>query len=64
MISWSSGPLLGNAEAGFASALVGPRTSVVGGGVLCVLGSFALAAALPRLWGYDSRRQVQPTAAG
>jgi MFS family permease len=64
MISWSSGPLLGNAEAGFASALVGLRTSVVAGGVMCVLGSFALAAALPKMWSYDSRRQVQPTAAG
>jgi len=64
MISWSSGPLLGNAEAGFTSALVGLRASVVGGGVMCVLGSVALAAALPKLWGYDSRRQVQPTAAG
>ncbi|HEX5622099.1 MAG TPA: MFS transporter [Solirubrobacteraceae bacterium] len=55
MISWSSGPLLGNAEAGFASALVGLRTSVVAGGVMCVIGSFALAAALPKLWRYDSR---------
>jgi MFS family permease len=64
MISWSSGPLLGNAEAGFASALVGLRASVVGGGVLCVLGSVALAAALPRLWGYDSRVVPQATAAG
>jgi MFS family permease len=64
MISWSSGPLLGNAEAGFASALVGLRASVVGGGVMCVLGSVALAAALPKLWNYDSRRQVQPAAAG
>ena len=64
MISWSSGPLLGNAEAGFTSALVGLRASVVGGGVMCVLGSVVLAAALPRLWGYDSRRHVQPTAAG
>jgi MFS family permease len=64
MISWSSGPLLGNAEAGFASALVGLRTSVVAGGVMCVLGSVALAAALPRLWGYDSRVVPEPTAAG
>jgi MFS family permease len=29
MISWSSGPLLGNAEAGAAAALVGVRASVV-----------------------------------
>jgi MFS family permease len=58
MISWSSGPLLGNAEAGFASALVGLRTSVVAGGVMCVLGSLVLAAALPKLWNYDSRVTV------
>jgi MFS family permease len=64
MISWSSGPLLGNAEAGFASAVVGLRASVVGGGVLCVVGSLALAAALPRLWGYDARRELVRTAAG
>ena len=55
MISWSSGPLLGNAEAGFASKLVGLRPSIVTGGVLCVVGSLAIAAALPRLWSYDAR---------
>jgi MFS family permease len=55
MISWSSGPLLGNAEAGIASALIGLRTSVVAGGVMCVAGSLVLAALLPRLWSYDAR---------
>jgi MFS family permease len=56
MISWSSGPLLGNAEAGAAAALVGVRASVVAGGALCVVGCGAVTAALPRLWAYDSRR--------
>jgi hypothetical protein len=55
MISWSSGPLLGHAEAGIASALVGLRTSVVAGGVMCVAGSLVLVALLPRLWSYDAR---------
>jgi MFS family permease len=55
MISWSTGPLLGNAEAGFASKLVGLRPSVAAGGVLCVLGSLAVAAMLPRPWSYDAR---------
>ena len=55
MISWSSGPLLGDAEAGFVAALAGVRASVVTGGLACVAGSVALAAALPRFWGYDSR---------
>ena len=55
MISWSSGPMLGNAEAGLAAALFGLRNSVVGGGLLCVAGAVALAASLPRFWGYDAR---------
>jgi MFS family permease len=55
MISWSSGPTLGNAEAGIAARLVGLRSSVVAGGVLCVAGSVVLAALLPRFWNYDSR---------
>jgi MFS family permease len=55
MISWSSGPLLGDAEAGFLAALAGVRASVVSGGLACVAGSVALAVALPRFWGYDSR---------
>jgi MFS family permease len=57
MISWSSGPLLGNAEAGVAAALLGLRASVVAGGVVCVAGTAALSAALPGLWRYDSRYQ-------
>ncbi len=57
MISWSSGPLLGNAEAGAAAALLGLRASVVAGGVVCVGGIAALTAAMPRLWSYDSRYQ-------
>ncbi len=56
MISWSSGPMLGNAEAGIAAAFVGLRSSIVAGGVICVVGAVALAAALPRFWGYDARR--------
>jgi hypothetical protein len=31
------------------------RTSVVSGGIACVAGTVALAVALPRFWGYDSR---------
>jgi MFS family permease len=55
MISWSSGPLLGDAEAGLLAALTTVRTSVVTGGIACVAGTVALAVALPRFWGYDSR---------
>ncbi len=55
MISWSSGPLLGDAEAGLLAALAGVRASVITGGVACVAGTAVLAVALPRFWGYDSR---------
>ena len=60
MISWSSGPTLGNVEAGAAAALLGLRSSVIVGGVLCVAGSGALAAALPAFWRYDARTFTAP----
>ena len=55
MISYSSGPTLGNVRAGAAAALMGLRTSVVASGVVCVVGCFAVAAAFPKFWNYDSR---------
>jgi MFS family permease len=58
MLSWSSGPTLGNARAGVAAALVGLRGSVVLGGVMCTAGCAAVAAALPGFWRYDARVAV------
>src|SRR4051794_3341977 len=55
MISWSSGPLLGNARAGVSASLLGLSTAVVAGGALVVAGSAAIAGLLPRFWNYDSR---------
>ena len=52
MISYSSGPALGNLEAGAVSALAGVRVSVVSGGVLCVVGTVVVSALLPRFWRY------------
>jgi MFS family permease len=54
MLSYSSGPTLGNVEAGLVESLAGLRASIVSGGVLCVVGTIALAAALPRFWKYDA----------
>ena len=53
MISYTSGPYLGNAEAGIVASLVGLRASVVSGGVLCVAGSVLLALLLPKFIQYD-----------
>jgi MFS family permease len=52
MISYTSGPALGNLEAGVVSALAGVRVSVVSGGVLCVVGTAVVSALLPRFWRY------------
>ncbi|HKG64678.1 MAG TPA: MFS transporter [Solirubrobacteraceae bacterium] len=63
VISFTAGPTLGNVEAGFAAALVGLRGSIVLGGVICVGGSVALAAALPELWRYESEAMKAPALA-
>ena len=52
MISWSSGPLLGNVRAGASASWLGLTGAVVVGGAACVGASLALAAALPRFWRY------------
>ena len=55
MISYTTGPYLGNAEAGLAASLLGLRASVVTGGALCVVGCVLLAWRLPRFIAYDTR---------
>jgi MFS family permease len=55
MLSYSTGPTLGNLESGVAARFVGIGGSIVWGGVLCVAGTFALAAALPAFLRYDGR---------
>jgi MFS family permease len=55
MLSYTSGPALGNVESGLLDSLAGLRTSIVAGGVLCVAGTAVLAAALPAFRRYDAR---------
>src|SRR5579859_2899418 len=55
ILSYSSGPLLGNVESGVAARLFDVRTAVVSGGALCVLGVGAMAACLPGFRRYDER---------
>jgi MFS family permease len=59
MVSYMSGPMLGNAEAGIVASLFTIRTSVVSGGVLCVLGTAALALVFPAFWRYDGRAGLE-----
>jgi MFS family permease len=54
-VSYTSGPLLGNLEAGVVASLASVRASVVSGGVLCVVGVVLAAIALPAFRRYDAR---------
>ena len=56
MVSYTSGPALGNFEAGVVASLFNVRVSVVSGGVLCVVGCLLAAALLPRFRAYDARK--------
>src|SRR5207249_3991032 len=58
LVSYSTGPLLGNVEAGVVASLAGLRASIVSGGVLCIVGVGLFAAALPAFRRYDARRIV------
>lgn len=58
MISYMSGPLLGNAEAGLIAAGFGTTVSVVSGGILCVVAVILLALLLPKFWSYYAKQPV------
>ncbi len=55
MLSYASGPTLGNLESGLAARLLGLSGSVVAGGALCVAGTVACAVFLPAFRRYDGR---------
>ncbi len=59
MISYLTGPMLGNAEAGIVASLYGLRASVASGGIFCILGTLALSALLPQFIKYDGREGVK-----
>jgi MFS family permease len=59
MVSYTTGPLLGNAEAGVVAGLFGVRASIVSGGVLCVAGTALLSLLLPQLIRYDGREGLK-----
>jgi MFS family permease len=51
---WGTGPSLGNAEAGFLASLTTVRTSIVSGGIACIVGAGLLALLLPRYRRYEA----------
>lgn len=62
MISYTSGPKLGDAEAGIVATIFSVRTSVVSGGILCVVGTVIISALLPQFVGYDGREGLRQKA--
>ena len=60
MISYMSGPLIGNARAGWVASLSSTRISVVSGGVLCVVGVVLCGFQLPVFWRYRSTAAEAP----
>ncbi|MFB6395030.1 MFS transporter [Polymorphospora lycopeni] len=55
MLSYTTGPLLGQLRSGLSARWLGINGSIVSGGVLCVLGTVALAALMPSFLRYDGR---------
>lgn len=55
LVSFTSGPALGNVEGGIAETLGGLRFAIISGGVACVAATLLVAAVLPGLWRYESQ---------
>ncbi len=52
MISYLSGPKLGDTEAGLVAAAFGMTCSIISGGVLCIIGVAVCCYCLPKFWAY------------
>ncbi|AWS48433.1 MFS transporter [Streptosporangium sp. 'caverna'] len=55
LLSYTSGPMIGNARAGLMANFGGSRFSLGAGGLLCVGAVVAMAALLPKFRNYDAR---------
>jgi len=59
MISYLTGPMLGNAEAGIVAHFFSVKTSIISGGILTILGTIVLAVLLPKFIRYDGREGIK-----
>lgn len=59
MISYTSGPKLGDAEAGIVATLFNVRTSIVSGGILCVVGTAIISALIPQFISYHGSAGIK-----
>jgi len=59
MISYTSGPKLGDVEAGIVATLFSVRTSIVSGGILCVVGTAVISALIPQFIRYHGSEGIK-----
>jgi MFS family permease len=57
MISYLSGPLLGNARAGWVASISSNAISIVSGGLTCFVGVLLCVPLLPTFWNYRAARR-------
>ncbi len=50
MISYMSGPLIGNARAGYVATLFSVHISLISGGIMCFVGVILTGVCLPKFW--------------
>ncbi|MGI8883269.1 MAG: MFS transporter, partial [Pyrinomonadaceae bacterium] len=59
MISFLTGPMLGDAESGIVAYFTDVKTSIVSGGILTIIGTIILAILLPKFIKYDGREGLR-----
>jgi MFS family permease len=59
MVSYLSGPRLGDAEAGLVASVFGVGVSIMSGGILCMAGVGLCCILLPKFWHYRSAINAQ-----
>lgn len=59
MISFLTGPMLGDAESGVVAYFTDVKTSIVSGGILTIIGTVVLAILLPKFITYDGREGLR-----
>lgn len=64
MISYMSGPMLGNARAGYVASISSNFTSILTGGLVCVAATLACIWLLPKFWSYNSKTTPIKTLSG
>jgi len=60
MISYLSGPLLGNARAGWIASISSNEFSIISGGIICLAGILLCIPLLPAFWKYSRQPHPQP----